>query len=115
MIAELFASNQERIQEENLKRESNKARLMKEASTLGSPSKEQRKGKGINPSLDVSKIDHRLGPAVRRRPQDFSHTAPTLVSEKVRLNSSSSANRQKKDIGFSMTGSQLPHLVKGKK
>jgi hypothetical protein len=119
LIAELFASNQERIHEENVKRESNKNRLMQEASTLGSPSKEQKKGRGINPTFDVSKVDHRLGPAVRRKQQDLSKTTPNPMSGKIKLSSSSSAssvlNQQKKEIGFSMTGSQLPHLVKGKR
>jgi hypothetical protein len=109
----LFASNQERIQEENMKRESNKTRLIQEASTLGSPSKEQKKGKGANPGFDVSKVDHRLGPAVRRRPHDLSQTTPIPVSGKIKL--SSALNKPKKEFGFSMTGSQLPHLVKGKR
>lgn len=117
LIAELFASNQERILEENMKREANKSRLIHEANTLGSPVTQniqlkEKKGKSYNPTFDVTKIDHRLGPAVRRK-QDLSHTAPLPESGKVKLSSTpSSGNRKKENANFSMTGSQLPHLVK---
>jgi hypothetical protein len=117
LIAELFASNQERIVEENLKRESNKSRLIQEANTLGSstvPQSKDKKGKSSSsPSLDVIKLDHRLGPAIRRK-QDLSQTAPLPENGKVKL-SSGTKNSKKDGSEFSMTGSQLPQLVKGRR
>lgn len=119
IIAELFASNQERIMEESMKREAHKTRLIQEANTLGSPvtqniQSKEKKGKAYNPTFDVTKIDHRLGPAVRRK-QDLSNTAPLPESGKIKLSSTPSTGTRKKDItNFSMTGSQLPNLVKKK-
>jgi hypothetical protein len=116
LIAELFASNQERIVEESMKRESNKNRLIQEANTLGASavpqnlsSSKDKKGKSVSPSLDVIKLDHRLGPAIRRK-QGLSQTTP--LPEKVKP---ASKNSKKEGSEFSMTGSQLPQLVKGRR
>ena len=100
---------------------------MQEANTLGSPIQQHlqskdKKTKGLNNNnnniiIDVNKLDHRIGPAVRRK-QDLSSTAPQpdTGSESLKLSSKSSKNLNKKDTnGFSMTGSHLPHLVKGNK
>lgn len=105
-----------------MKREANKSRLIHEANTLGSPIQQNlqskdKKSKGVNNNsgLDVNKLDHRIGPAVRRK-QDFSYTAPQADTGSDSIKLSSKSNKNKKDIsGFSMTGSQLPHLTKNKK
>lgn len=109
-----------------MKREASKNRLIHDANTLGSPIQQNlpakdKKIKGSNNSynIDVNKLDHRIGPAVRRK-QDLSNTAPQpeTGSDSIKLSSKSKKNdnkNQKDIIGFSMTGSQLPNLVKTKK
>lgn len=112
-----------------MKREATKNRLIHDANTLGSPVQQNiqtkdKKSKGSkyhnnnNSASEINKLDHRIGPAVRRK-QDFSLTAPeantgsdTLI---LSLKSTKNLNTKKDLNNLSMTGSQLPNLVKGKK